>query len=125
MPAATIHRRYPWLPVTGEAPNDMQFLQQADALMADVLQQLDEFDPDELEAELGMGVLKIEFADGRKCVMNRQTAAHQIWLAEGATAWHFAWEPKAQDWLDTKGRGSLRAVLGEVLGRKLGRTVRL
>ena len=103
----------------------MQFLQQADALMADVLHRLDEFDPDELEAELGMGVLKVEFADGRKCVMNRQTAAHQIWLAEGATAWHFAWDPTARDWLDTKGRGPLRAVLGGVLSQKLNRPVRL
>jgi CyaY protein len=103
----------------------MQFLQQADAFMAEVLQRLDEFDPDELEAELGMGVLKIEFADGRKCVMNRQTAAHQIWLAEGATAWHFAWDDAARDWLDTKGRGSLRAVLGEVLSHKLRRPVHL
>lgn len=103
----------------------MQFLQQADAFMAELLQKLDEFDPDELEAELGMGVLKIEFADGRKCVMNRQTAAHQIWLAEGATAWHFAWDGAARDWLDTKGRGSLGAVLGDVLSHKLRRKVRL
>jgi iron-sulfur cluster assembly protein CyaY len=103
----------------------MQFLQQADAFMAGVLQKLDALDPDELEAELGMGVLKIEFADGRKCVMNRQTAAHQIWLAEGATAWHFAWDDDARDWLDTKGRGSLRAVLEGVLSHKLRRPIRL
>lgn len=110
----------------GERPEaDMEFLQRADRFMADVLAGLDGFDPDDLEADLAMGVLKIEFADGSKCVMNRQTAAHQIWLAEGATAWHFAWDPARQAWLDTKGRGELRAVLAGVVGRKLGRKVEI
>ena len=104
--------------------SDMEFLQCADAFMAEGLEALDRFDPDEVDSELAMGVLKMEFADGRKCVMNRQTAAHQIWLAEGATAWHFARDDEGA-WQDTKGRGELRQVLAEVLGRKLGRAVEL
>lgn len=84
---------------------------------------LDEFDPDELEADLAGGVLRITFPDGRNCILNRQSAAKQIWMAEGATAWHFAQE--AGDWLDTKGRGSLHALLAEVLTRRLGRPVQL
>ncbi len=111
--------------MTTAPADDMAFLQRADAFMGDVLARLDRFDPDELDADLAMGVLKIEFADGRKCIMNRQTAAHQIWLAEGAEAWHFAWDATARDWLDTKGRGPLRKVLAEVLGRRLGRAVNL
>lgn len=93
--------------------------------MNEVQQQLDAFDPDELEADLSQGVLKIGFADGRKCVMNRQTAAHQIWLAEGAEAWHFAWDEAKGSWQDTKARGDLHAVLAAVVSRRLGRTVQL
>ncbi|MEO6593363.1 MAG: frataxin domain-containing protein, partial [Planctomycetota bacterium] len=68
---------------------DQDFLQQAEACMRDLLTRLDTFDPDELEADLSAGVLKIAFAEGGNCVLNRQSAANQIWLAEGASAWHF------------------------------------
>ena len=68
---------------------DQEFLQIADALMEELLTKLDTFDPDELEADAAAGVIKMSFASGGPCVLNRQTAAHQIWLAEGATAWHF------------------------------------
>ncbi len=71
-----------------------------------------------------MGVLTMEFADGSRAILNRQTAAHQIWLAQGATAWHFAPDEEGE-WADTKGRGKLIDVLREVLAAKLGRPVAL
>ena len=101
--------------------NDQEFLSRAEALMRAVLEKLDAFDPDELEADSAAGVIKIMFADDSVCVLNRQTAAHQIWLAEGATAWHFEQSPDDDTWLDTKGRGSLPSVLSEILTRRLGR----
>ena len=105
--------------------NDQEFLKVAEALMQDLLNRFDAFDPDELEAEASAGVIKVAFADGGPCVLNRQTAAHQIWLAEGATAWHFERDADRGVWLDTKGRGDLDTVLGEDLTRRMGRTVTL
>lgn len=93
--------------------------------MRALLTQLDLFDPDELEADLAQGVLKITFADRRVCVLNRQAAANQIWLAEGASAWHFEFSPDRNAWLDTKGRGELTAILAKVVGDRLGRKVTL
>ena len=69
--------------------------------------------------------LTMEFADGTKCVMNRQTAAHQIWLAVGATAWHFDYDTDGGAWRDTKGRGDIKTLLGGALGERLGHPVRL
>ena len=109
-------------PMAGNA--DQDFLRRADECFQRLVQTLDRFDPDELEADLAGGVLKITFADRRNCILNRQAAANQLWLAEGASAWHFALTPDGQ-WLDTKGRGALYAVLGEVLARRLGRRVDL
>jgi CyaY protein len=86
---------------------------------------LDAFDPDELEADLSGGVLRISFPDGRNCIANRQAAVGQLWLAEGSTAWHFAYDEAAKAWLDTKGGGELNQVLATVLTRKLGRPVAL
>ncbi|MFK7739398.1 MAG: iron donor protein CyaY [Planctomycetota bacterium] len=104
--------------------SDQQFLQEADRLMQALLARLDEFDPDELEADSAAGVIKMAFADRSVCVLNRQTAAHQIWLAVGATAWHFEKDPSGV-WMDTKERGPLADVLGEILTSKLGRAIEL
>ena len=104
--------------------DDIEFGKRADAFMEKVFDRLEDEDPDEIDADLAMGVLTMEFADGSKCILNRQTAAHQIWLAYGATAWHFAADDGG-DWIDTKGRGPLLDVLREVLSNKLGRPVAL
>ena len=104
---------------------ESDYLQHADRCLHDLLARLDTFDPDELEADLAGGVLKLSFPDGRNCIVNRQAAAEQIWMAEGATAWHFAFDPAQQAWQDTKGRGELRHVLGEVVRRRLQRDVAL
>lgn len=100
---------------------DAGYLRQVDELIADLTARLDEYDPDELEAEATEGVLKLTFADGSRCVLNRQAAAQQVWLAEGATAWHFALDHERGTWMDTKGRGELRAILGGIIARRLGR----
>ena len=92
--------------------------------MRGLLAKLDAFDPDELEADWASGVLKVSFPDGRNCILNRQSAANQIWLAEGASAWHFVRDGDGQ-WIDTKGRGELHSILAEVLSRRLGRAVKL
>lgn len=100
------------------------FLQQAEAYMRSLQARLDQFDPDDLEADLSSGVLKIAFADGKNCILNRQSAAAQIWLAEGASAWHFR-RTETGEWIDTKGRGGLRSILAGILTRRLGRPVEL
>jgi CyaY protein len=101
------------------------FRQRAEELLRTILLRLDTFDPDELEAEASEGVVKLTFADGSKCVLNRQSAANQMWLAEGATAWHFEWNDSQNGWIDTKGRGDLRDVLAGVISRRLGRAFAL
>ncbi len=111
--------------MTASAPNDKDFAQRAELCMSSLQASLDGFDPDELDADLASGVLRIGFADGRNCILNRQAAAHQIWLAEGASAWHFTYDEAQAEWLDTKGRGELRRVLGDVLSRRLGRAVKV
>ena len=100
---------------------DLEFTKRADEFMERVFEQLAEIDPDELDVDLAMGVLTMEFSDGTKCIMNRQTAVHQIWLAHRATAWHF--DADGDAWVDTKGRGPLQEVLGALLSEQLGRPV--
>ena len=104
--------------------SEHSFQAKADACLRALQLRLDAFDPDELEADYSSGVLKIVFADQRTCVLNRQSAARQIWMAEGASAWHFL--PDAADrWIDTKGRGDLGSILAAVVAGRLGRSVAL
>jgi len=111
-------------PVQMPGRADDDFLLHADACLGQLVKTLDAFDPDELEADLAGGVLRIAFPDGRICILNRQAAASQIWLAEGASAWHFTRGPQGE-WVDTKGRGTLPSILSSVLSRRLGRAVHL
>lgn len=64
-----------------------------------------------LACDLSSDVLSWRFADGTKATLIRQDAVQQIWLAEGVAAWYCDWCPELGDWLDGRGRGSLRDVL--------------
>jgi len=107
------------------ATNDHEFARAADQVMQSLFARLTEMDPDEVDADLAMGVLSLQFADGKKFILNRQTAAHQIWLAHGVTAYHFALDADSGRWLDTKGRGELTQILARAIGDKIGRPVAL
>ncbi len=70
-----------------------------------VLDLFDDVDPDEADVEPSGDVIRIDFRGGRRVVLNTQRPARQIWLAGGARAWHFSFEPKSGRWYDDKGRG--------------------
>ncbi len=107
------------------SPAPSSYHQSVAALFADLLPRFDAVDPDLLEAEAAEGVIKLTFADGSKCILNRQSAAEQVWLAHGATAWHFVYDAAQLAWMDTKGRGELRAILGDIVQQQLGRRIDL
>ncbi len=104
---------------------DHEFARASDLLMQSLFASLLELDPDEIDCDLAMGVLSMQFADGKKFILNRQSAANQIWLAHGVTAYHFAQDAKTGQWLDTKGRGEVKGVLAKAIGDKLGRPIAL
>lgn len=104
---------------------DHEFAKAADRLMQSLFVSLSKLDPDEVDSDLAMGVLSMQFADGKKFILNRQSAANQIWLAHGVTAYHFAQDSATGQWLDTKGRGEVKALLAKAIGEKLGRAVAL
>jgi CyaY protein len=84
---------------------------------------LEEFDPDELDFTPSDGVVTFEFADGMKYVLNRQSAAGQIWYAAGSRAWHFSYDEARSEWLDDKEGRELFTRIAETVGAKLGREV--
>jgi CyaY protein len=100
-----------------------EFQQLADQSLEQVIQWLEGFDPDELDFNTADGVVTMEFADGTRFVLNRQSAANQMWFAAGVRAWHYDRDPQTQRWRCDKDGHDLLDCIATVVGQKLGRSV--
>ena len=90
-----------------------------------LIDQIDELDPDEVEGFLSQGVLKLSFFDNASdvCVINSHGAAREIWMAYDAQAWHFGWDGGA--WKAGKTNEELYDVVNRTLSRKLNKDIAL
>ncbi|HEX5611146.1 MAG TPA: iron donor protein CyaY [Burkholderiales bacterium] len=61
----------------------------------------------------GAGVLQLEFAGGARIVVNRHSAAREIWVAAPSGGFHFRHD--GARWRDTRGGKELFAALSELL----------
>lgn len=92
---------------------EAEFESMADATLAAVARALDKAELDaDVEAK-GTGVLELEFADGSKMVINRHTAAREIWVAAKAGGFHFRFVDGA--WRDTRDGGEFYAALSRLV----------
>ena len=101
------------------------YLRLADECLERLVEALEPFDPDEVDFATSDGVVTLEFADRTRYVMNRQTAADQMWFAAGARAWHYDWDEARKAWIDDKEGVELFERISEVVSAKLGRAVRI
>lgn len=62
----------------------------------------------------GSGVLELEFPDGSRIVVNRHSAAQEIWVAAKSGGFHFRFDGSA--WIDTRDKRELLAALSELIG---------
>ncbi len=97
----------------------------ADECLEHAVRALEPFDPDEVDYSTSDGVVTIEFPDRTRYVLNRQTAANQMWFAAGARAWHYGWDEERKAWIDDKEGHELFARISEVISAKVGRAVQL
>jgi CyaY protein len=69
------------------------------------------------------GVLEIEFDDGSKIIVNRHSAAREIWVAARSGGFHFRGDGGA--WRDTRSGEELLAALSRLVSDQLGRRILL
>ncbi len=98
---------------------DQEYQARAADCLARVARWIDRVDDERLDVAPGDGLVAIEFDDGTKFVLNRQSGSRQMWLAAGARAWHYDWDGTA--WVDDRDRHLLASNLVDVVSRKLGR----
>ena len=100
---------------------ESQFEAQADAAIAALERALEASALDvDLESK-GTGVLELEFADGGKIVVNRHTAAREIWVAARSGGFHFRYD--GAKWVDTRDATELFAALSRLCSAQSGTPV--
>jgi CyaY protein len=101
--------------------DDPQFEAAAEEALERLERALEELELD-FERKEG-GVLEIEFDDGGKMVVNRHSAARELWVAARSGGFHFRWDGSA--WRDTRSGEEFFGALSALLSGELGRRVRL
>ena len=104
---------------TAMTPSEFDSL--ADAMLERIARAVEECGADCDCESKGSGVLELEFADGSRIVVNRHSAARQIWVAARSGGYHFRWN--GSDWVDTREGGELLAALSKLLSEQSGRAV--
>lgn len=102
---------------------DAEFDALADGTLAALERALDAAALDADVLAKGDGLLELEFADGSKMVINRHTAAREIWVAAKAGGFHF--RHTAGGWRDTRDGGELFAALSRLVSAQSGMPVLL
>lgn len=98
--------------------DEQEYRRVVDAALGRISRWVDGLDQDEIDFTSGDGLLTLEFADGTRYVLNRQTAARQLWFAAGARAWHYRWD--GTRWVDDRDGHALDAHVADVVADKVG-----
>jgi len=95
----------------------------ADAALERLTRALDERAVDCDCEPKGAGVLELEFADRSRIVVNRHSAAQEIWVAAKSGGYHFRWN--GSSWVDTRNGEELFAALSRLVSQQAGSLVAL
>ncbi len=102
---------------------EREFNQLADAMLARIEAALEGVEADiDFEIKPG-GVIEIEFDDGTKVIVNRHTAAREIWVAARSGGYHF--KPEDGRWVAARNGEELMAALSRCLSEQAGEPVSL
>ena len=103
--------------------NDSEFSTLADEALKQIEAGLEQSDADLDFALVSAGVLEIELPDGSKIIVNRHSAAREVWVAARSGGYHFRWDGSA--WRDTRDQSELMAALSRILSLQSGESVEL
>lgn len=104
--------------------DEQRFITQADATLAKLERRLEaasELADFDFECKAG-GIIEIDCAAGGKLIINRHTAAREIWLAARSGGFHFRCQEDGR-WLDTRSGETLEALLARCLSEQCGEAV--
>lgn len=97
---------------------ESEFETLAGAVLAALERAFEASAPDADVQSKGEGLLEIEFDDGTKMVINRHTAAREIWVAARDGGFHFRHDGTA--WRDTRDGTELFAAVSALVSQQGG-----
>ncbi len=98
--------------------DESQFNARSEATLARIETALDDAGGDfDYELQAG-GVLELEFTDGSKIIVNRHTAAREIWVAAKSGGFHF--RPEGERWVGTRDGAELFEALAKLISLQGG-----
>ncbi len=98
--------------------DDTEYDERTEATFEALEMALDEVDED-IDYEMGGGVLTLTFTNGTTMVFSRQPPVRQLWLAARSGGFHFEYDADADDWRNTRD-GQLFRPFVEQLMREQG-----
>lgn len=103
--------------------NESEFERIADAAIAALERAFEAGAPDADVQAKGTGMLEVEFEDGSKMVINRHSAAREIWVAARSGGFHFRYD--GTGWRDTRDGAEMFAAVSRLASQQAGVPVRL
>ncbi len=101
--------------------DEAKFAERADAVLARIEAALEESGVDaDVERKEG-GIVEIEYDDGSRMVINRHSAAREIWVAARSGGFHFRWDGSV--WRDSRDGSELFAALSRLVSAQSGQPV--
>jgi CyaY protein len=101
---------------------DAEFHRAAEAMMARIEEAIEASGAD-IECENAGDVLTLEFANRSKIIVNKQTPAHELWVAAKSGGYHYAM--RDGQWLNTQSQGELLTELSRFATAQAGAPVTL
>ena len=99
------------------AQQESAFHLRVDKVLRDIESALETIESD-VDTETNNGILTLEFANGSKVIINRQTPTREIWVAAKSGGFHFRFDGAA--WRDTRTNESLETLLSRVISEQSG-----
>ena len=100
---------------------DLEFLDQAEALLHAIEQCCDRLNDDgdaDIDNQRVGGMVTLVFANASQIVINLQKPLHEVWMATKAGGYHY--RMVAGQWQDTKGQGEFFAQLSRQASAQSG-----
>ncbi len=103
--------------------NETEFNALAEAMLARIEAALDAATVDIDYEVMPGGVLELEFENGSKIIINRHTAAREIWVAAKSGGFHFRYDDGS--WVGTRDGVELMEALSRLVSQQAGEVVSL
>jgi CyaY protein len=104
--------------------NEAEFQHAAIAILNRIEQAVEACGAD-IEFENAGEILELEFTNRSKIIINKQSAAKQIWVAAKSGGFHYRYDANTQQWRNDQSGAELFSELSRLVSEQAGASVRL